>query len=42
MYAEKINIIKEGLKKDILKMKDDTNVKQKILDEDNFIKIMQN
>lgn len=44
LYSEKVNIIKEGLKKTILNMKDDNNesINNKILDEDKFLKIIKN
>jgi len=44
IYAEKINILKEGLKKDILNMKDNNNktINNKILDEDKFLTIIKN
>ena len=40
-YTQKIHIMKEALKKDILNMKDDNEEKINVLDEDNFIKIIK-
>ena len=40
-FTQKVHIMKETLKKDILKMKDENDDKQNILNEDNFVKIIK-
>ena len=40
-FTQKVHIMKETLKKDILKMKDENNDKQKVLNEDKFFKIVK-
>lgn len=40
-FTQKVHIMKETLKKDILKMNDENNDKQKVLNEDNFFKIVK-
>lgn len=40
-FTQKVHIMKEALKNDILNMKDENNNKQKILNEDNFLKIVK-